>query len=641
MALTSQTTGGRLTEHDIYLFKEGTHYTLYDKLGSSPAVHNGVRGTSFAVWAPNAEKISVVGDFNNWLPDVHLLQPRNDESGIWEGFVPNVEKGALYKYRIESKYHMYKADKGDPFAFTWEAPPRTASVVWELDHTWNDEGWMAQRAAANRLDAPMTIYEVHCGSWRRVPEEDNRPLTYREMAHWLADYTKEMGYTHVEFLPVMEHPFYGSWGYQTSGYFAPTSRYGTPEDFMYLVDHLHQNGIGVILDWVPSHFPSDEHGLAYFDGTHLFEHMDSRKGFHPDWKSYIFNLGRNEVRGFLISNALFWLERYHVDGLRVDAVASMLYLDYSRKEGEWIPNKYGGRENIEAIDFLRALNETIYSRHPDVQTFAEESTSWPMVSRPNYVGGLGFGMKWNMGWMNDTLRYFQQDPLFRKYHHSELTFSIWYAFSENFVLSISHDEVTHGKGSLAGKMPGNDWEKNANLRAFFGYMFAHPGKKLMFMGSELGQWREWSHEESVEWHVLQYPQHAGMQRWVRDLNTCYREEPALHELDFAIEGFEWIDLHDWEHSIIAFLRKGRDEKEIIAVVCNLTPVPHDNYRLGVPHGGYWKEILNSDASLYGGSGQGNYGGVEAAPIPSHGRFHSLSLHLPPLSVMYFKRVVGS
>jgi 1,4-alpha-glucan branching enzyme len=636
MVSTIPEANGRLTEHDIYLFKEGTHYTLYDKLGSTPAVRDGIPGTWFAVWAPNAERVSVIGEFNGWQPGTHPLHARHDESGIWEGFIPGIGKGTVYKYRIESRYNNFRADKGDPFCFMWEVPPHTGSVVWDLDYAWGDDAWMRRRGGINRLESPISMYEVHLGSWRRVPEDNNRPLTYREMAHQLGEYVAEMGYTHVEFLPVMEHPFYGSWGYQTVGYFAPTSRYGTPQDFMYLIDHLHQKGIGVILDWVPSHFPGDEHGLAYFDGTHLFEHMDSRQGYHPDWKSYIFNYGRNEVRGFLISSALYWLEKYHVDGLRVDAVASMLYLDYSRQAGEWIPNKFGGRENLEAIDFLRTFNETVYSRHPDIQTYAEESTAWPMVSRPKYVGGLGFGMKWNMGWMNDTLKYFQQDTLFRKYHHNQLTFSIWYAFSENFVLSISHDEVTHGKGALAGKMPGNEWEKNANLRAFFGYMFAHPGKKLLFMGTELGQWREWNHDESLEWHVLEYPPHAGVQRWVRDLNTCYRGEPALHEVEFSNEGFEWIDFHDWENSIICFLRKARDGREMIAVVCNLTPVPRQNYRVGVPRGGYWQEILNSDAQIYGGGGQGNLGGIEAAPIPSHGRYHSLSVLLPPLSVLYFR-----
>jgi len=495
---------------------------------------------------------------------------------------------------------------------------------------------MTNRHAANALHAPISIYEVHLGSWRRVPEEGNRPLTYTEMAQHLPSYVKDMGYTHVEFLPVMEHPFYGSWGYQVTGYFAPTSRYGTPEEFMHLVDELHQHGIGVLLDWVPSHFPGDEHGLAYFDGTYLFEHMDPRQGYHPDWQSYIFNYGRNEVTAFLISSALFWLEKYHVDGLRVDAVASMLYLDYSRKEGEWVPNAHGGRENLAAIYFLKKLNETVYSEHPDVQMIAEESTAWPMVSRPVYLGGLGFGLKWNMGWMHDTLKYFSIDPLFRKYNHNLLTFSIWYAFTENFLLSLSHDEVVHGKGALYGKMPGDEWQQYANARLLFGYMFGHPGKKLHFMGGEFGQWKEWSHDESLEWHALEYPNHQGLQRWVKDLNHCYRTEPALHELDFSIDGFEWIDFHDWENSLISFVRKGKSTGDYILVVCNATPVPRHSYRIGVPRGGFWKEILNSDAWLYGGSGHGNFGGVEAAPIPAHGRYYSLSLTIPPLGALFFK-----
>ncbi|MDP2972499.1 MAG: 1,4-alpha-glucan branching protein GlgB, partial [Deltaproteobacteria bacterium] len=483
---------------------------------------------------------------------------------------------------------------------------------------------------------PFSIYEIHLGSWRRVPEEENRFMTYREIAPHLADYVKEMGFTHVEFLPVMEHPFYGSWGYQTVGYFAPTSRYGSPQDFMYLIDHLHQNGIGVILDWVPSHFPDDEHGLVYFDGTYLYEHADPKKGYHPDWKSDIFNHGRNEVKAFLISSGLFWLKKYHIDGLRVDAVASMLYLDYGRKEGEWIPNEHGGRENIEAVDFIKRFNGAVYQDHPEVQTIAEESTAWPMVSRPTYVGGLGFGMKWNMGWMHDTLDYFSQDPIHRKYHHNQLTFSIWYAFFENFILSLSHDEVVYGKGSLLRKMPGNEWQKFANLRLLFGYMYGHPGKKLIFMGGEFGQWDEWYHESSLDWHLLQYPLHQGVQKWVRDLNHLYRVEPALYELDFRMEGFEWIDFHDWEGSIIIFLRKGKNTGDLFLIVCNFTPIPRQNYRTGVPRGGFWKEVLNSDSQTYGGSGHGNFGGLEASPIPSHGKYHSLSLTLPPLGVLFFK-----
>ena len=495
---------------------------------------------------------------------------------------------------------------------------------------------MENRHKHNSLNAPLSIYEVHIGSWRRSLEDGGRFLTYRETAHYLADYIREMGFTHVELLPVTEHPFYGSWGYQTVGYFAPTSRYGTPQDFMYLVDHLHQNGIGVILDWVPSHFPSDEHGLAYFDGTCLYEHADPKRGYHPEWNSYIFNYSRNEVRAFLISSAIFWLEKYHIDAVRVDAVASMLYLDYARKGGEWLPNKYGGKEDLDAISFIRGLNEAVYVSHPDIQTMAEESTSWPMVSKPAYLGGLGFGMKWNMGWMHDILRYFSKDPLYRKSHHNELTFSIWYAFSENFLLPLSHDEVVHGKGSLIGKMPGGEWQRYANLRLMFGYMYGHPGKKLLFMGGEFAQWKEWCHDESLEWHVLEYPFHRGMQKWVKDLNHLYRTEPALYELDFSADGFEWISLHDWEQSIISFIRKGRDNDKMALIVCNFTPVQRRIYNVGVPRGGFWAEVLNSDAEVYGGSGCGNAGGVEAAPVPVHGRTHSLCLTLPPLGVLFFK-----
>jgi 1,4-alpha-glucan branching enzyme len=565
---------------------------------------------------------------------------RWDGSGIWEGFIPGVEKGGVYKYHIVSRYNNYKVDKADPFAFYSETPPKTASVVWDLDYEWNDDEWMKNRHKHNALDAPYSIYEVHLGSWRRVAGGGGRFLSYREIAHQLAGYVKEMGFTHVEFLPVMEHPFYGSWGYETLGYFAPTSRYGTPEDFMYLVDCLHQNGIGVILDWVPSHFPGDEHGLVYFDGTHLYEHADSKKGFHPEWKTYIFNHGRNEVREFLICSALFWLDKYHVDGIRVDAVASMIYLDYGRKEGEWIPNKFGGRESLEAISFIKRFNEAVYGEYPDVQTIAEESTAWPMVSRPVYIGGLGFGMKWNLGWMHDTLDYFSQDPINRKYHHNQLTFSIWYAFSENFVLPLSHDEVVYGKGSLIRKMPGDDWQKFASLKALFGYMYSHPGKKLLFMGGEFGQWNEWYHEGSLDWHLLDYPAHLGVQSWIKDLNRFYKNEPAMHGLDFSIGGFEWIDFRDWESSIISFIRKGKNTEDVILVVCNFTPIPRYNYRVGVPRGGFWREVLNSDASIYGGSGHGNVGGVEATPIPCFGRYYSLSLILPPLGVLFFKSEGG-
>ncbi len=562
---------------------------------------------------------------------------RWDGSGIWEGFLPGITKGSLYKYHVESKYKNYKVEKTDPLAFYWEIAPKTASCVWDLDYQWGDNEWMGNRREKSALNSPISVYEVHLGSWRRVPEEYGRFLTYRELAHQLADYLKDMGFTHVEFLPVMEHPFYGSWGYQTLGYFAPTSRYGTPQDFMYLIDSLHQQGIGVILDWVPSHFPSDEHGLAYFDGSHLYEHADPRKGFHPDWNSYIFNYGRNEVRNFLISSAVFWLEKYHIDCLRVDAVASLLYLDYSREEGEWIPNEYGGRENIEAINFLKRLNEVVYGNFPGAQTIAEESTAWPMVSRPTYVGGLGFGMKWNMGWMHDTLEYISKNPVYRKHHHNQLTFSIWYAFFENFILPLSHDEVVQGKGSLLAKMPGDDWQKFANLRLLFGYFYTHPGKKLLFMGGEIGQWQEWDHENSLSWHLLQYAPHQGIQRWVRELNWFYRNEPALYEQDCEAEGFEWTDFGDWEQSTLSFLRKGKSSKDLILVIGNFTPVPRNNYRIGVPVGGYWKEVLNSDAEVYGGSGQGNLGGVEASSVSSHGRDHSLSLTLPPLAVVVFKK----
>jgi 1,4-alpha-glucan branching enzyme len=625
-----------LTDHDIYLFKEGSHFKLYDKLGSHVMTINGKEGVYFAVWAPGAEEVSVMGDFNGWNLQSHLLKVRNDESGVWEGFIPGIKKGDIYKYHIFSRYNNYRVDKGDPFVFYWELPPKTASIVWDLNYEWNDNEWMVNRHKFNSLNAPISVYEVHLGSWRRVPEEGDRFLTYREIAHHLANYVKELGFTHVELLPITEHPFYGSWGYQTVGYFAPTSRYGTPQDFMYLVDYLHQNGIGVILDWVPSHFPSDEHGLAYFDGTYLYEHADPKKGFHPEWNSSIFNYSRNEVRSFLISSALFWLDKYHIDGIRVDAVASMLYLDYARKEGEWIPNKYGGNEDLDAITFIKKLNEAIYSAHPDVQAIAEESTAWPMVSKPTHVGGLGFGMKWNMGWMHDTLEYFSKDPIYRKHHHNQLTFSIWYAFSENFILPLSHDEVVHGKGALIGKMPGDEMQRSANLRLLFGYMYGHPGKKLLFMGGEFGQCKEWNHDESLEWHVLQYPHHQGVQKWIKDLNYFYKTEPVMYELDFSIDGFEWIDSHDWEQSIISFIRKGKNTGEIILVVCNFTSIPRYNYRVGIPHGGFWREVLNSDAEIYGGSGCGNFRGVEAATIPAQGRCNSLSLTLPPLGVLFFK-----
>jgi len=624
-----------LTDNDLYLFNEGSHFRLYDKLGARVVTHAGTSGTYFAVWAPNAEQVSVIGDFNGWDKRRHRLSPKG-QSGIWEGFFPGVGKGTLFKYHIVSRLNGYRVDKADPFSIFNETPPKTASIVWDLDYHWGDHEWMASRRQHNALDKPMATYEMHVGSWRRVLAEGNRSLSYRELATQLADYLQQMGYTHVEFLPVMDHPFFGSWGYQITGYFAPSGNYGTPQDFMHLIDSLHQRGIGVILDWVPSHFPTDEHGLAFFDGSHLYEHADARQGYHPEWKSYIFNYGRTEVQSFLISNAIFWLDRYHADGLRVDAVASMLYLDYARKEGEWIPNRYGGRENIEAINFLRRMNEEVYKYRPDVQTIAEESTAWPMVSRPNYVGGLGFGLKWDMGWMHDTLEYMSKDPLFRRYHHNKLTFRMIYAFHENFVLPLSHDEVVYGKSSLIGKMPGDEWQKFANLRALFGYMYAQPAKKLLFMGGEFGQWREWVHDSSLDWDLLDYPLHAGLQRWVEDLNRLYRSEPALHELDCDPAGFEWIDCNDADSSVLSLIRKAKSSSAIMLVLCNFTPVPRYSYRVGTPRGGQWQEILNSDAARYGGSNMGNLGGAETAPIGLHGRPYSLTLTLPPLSVSFFK-----
>ncbi|RIK82210.1 MAG: 1,4-alpha-glucan branching enzyme [Planctomycetota bacterium] len=624
-----------LTPDDVYLFNQGTHYDLYRKLGAHSAHDGNGPGTYFAVWAPNARSVHVAGDFNAWNQQSHPLRP-HASSGIWEGFMPGVGQGAVYKYHIRSRERNFRVDKADPFGFLHEVPPKTASVVWNLDYSWNDEHWMRHRGGRNSLHAPISIYEVHLGSWKRVAAEGYRSLGYRELAADLVDHVKRHGFTHVEFLPAMEHPFFGSWGYQTTGYFAPSSRYGTPQDFKYLVDQLHQHEIGVILDWVPSHFPGDEHGLAYFDGTHLFEHADPRQGFHPDWNSYIFNYGRSEVRGFLLNSALFWLEEYHADALRVDAVASMLYLDYSRKPGEWIPNEHGGRENLAAVDFLRTFNATVYARHPDVQTIAEESTAWPMVSRPIDVGGLGFGMKWDMGWMHDTLKYLAHDPVHRKFHHNELTFRMIYAFNENFVMPLSHDEVVHGKGSLLGKMPGDEWQRFANLRLLYGYMYAMPGKKLLFMGAELGQSDEWRHDASVAWSELEHPRHSAISRWIAALNRAYAHEPALHALDCEPAGFEWIDAGDWEESVLCFLRKGGARGDLVAVVCNFTPVPRTNYRIGVPRDGFWREILNSDAIEHGGSGHGNLGGVEATPVGHHGRPHSLNLNLPPLGAVFLK-----
>ncbi len=625
-----------LTDQDSHLFKEGNHFRLYEKLGSHIISKDGIQGTYFAVWAPNAQAVSVIGDFNNWHWQSHHLSCRWDSSGIWEGFIPHIGKGMQYKYAIHSQVNDYKVEKKDPFAFYCEQPPRTASIIWDLEYGWEDKGWMKDRGKHNALNSPYSVYEVHLGSWRRILEDGNRSLSYEEITEPLIDYVQDMGFTHVEFMPLLAYPFTGSWGYQVDGYFASASMYGDPQGLMHLIDRFHQKNIGVIMDWVPSHFPTDEHSLGYFDGTNLYEHADPKKGFHPDWKSNIFNYGRAEVKSFLISSALFWMEKYHLDGIRVDGVASMLYLDYSRDDGEWIPNEFGGRENIEAISFLKQLNEVIYEDHPDTQVIAEESTSWAMVSRPTSVGGLGFGMKWNMGWMHDTLEYFKKDPIHRKYHHNELTFSLYYAFTENFMLSLSHDEVVHGKGSLLRKMPGDDWQKFANLRLLLGFMYAHPGKKLLFMGGEIAQWDEWSHERSLDWHLLDFSIHQGVQKWVRDLNTFYRNELALYEDDFTVEGFEWIDCSDNENSVLSFLRKGHNHQDDILVVCNLTPIHRKNFRVGVPQGGVWCEVLSSDDQKYGGSHQRNGNNIQASPLAWQGQEYSVSLILPTLSVLFFK-----
>jgi 1,4-alpha-glucan branching enzyme len=623
-----------LGEQDLHFFAEGTHARAYRVFGSHTGRAGGVDGTHFAVWAPNARSVSVMGDWNDWSPQAQPLAERG-ASGVFEGFVPGVRRGALYKYRVVSKLDDYTVDKSDPFGVFQEVPPGFASIVWDLGYEWGDAEWLESRGRRQALTAPMSTYEVHLGSWRRVPEDGDRPLTYLELADQLPEYVERMGFTHVELLPVMEHPFYPSWGYQATGYFAPTSRYGTPQDLMRLVDRLHQHGIGVILDWVPSHFPSDEHALGYFDGTHLYEHADPRQGHHPDWGSAIFNYGRHEVRSFLLSSALFWLDVFHVDALRVDAVASMLYLDYSRKRGEWVPNEHGGRENLEAISFLREMNSAVYREHPDVQTIAEESTSWPMVSRPLYVGGLGFGLKWDMGFMHDTLGYLAFDPIYRKHHHADLTFRMMYAYTENFVMALSHDEVVHGKGSLYGRLFGDHWQKLASLRLLFSYMYALPGKKLLFMGAELGQQREWNHDASLDWHLVgEDPLHAGVQRFLADLNRLYREEAALSELDCDPHGFRWIDCHDPEHSVLTLLRSAGPGRPDVAVALNFTPVPRSHYRVGVPTPGFWREALNSDATDYGGAGWGNLGGVETRPEPAHGQPQCLSLTLPPLGAVF-------
>ncbi len=626
----------KISDFDIHLVREGNHFNLYNKLGAHLVTENGVKGVRFAVWAPNANKVSVIGDFNGWQREVNFLSSRYDSSGIWEGFIPQLGHGTVYKYAIETR-QGWQLEKADPVGFHSEIPPKSASIVWDIKHEWHDSAWMKNRHEHNALNKPMSVYEVHPGSWMRSPEDGGRALTYLEMADKLVEYVKKMGYTHVELMPVMAHPFQGSWGYQTVGYFAPASFFGSPQDLMRLIDKFHQNEIAVILDWVPSHFPNDGHGLWQFDGTALYEHEDMRKGFHPDWKSSIFNYGRVEVRSFLISSAMFWLDMYHADGLRVDGVASMLYLDYSRAEGEWIPNCFGGRENFEAIDFIKRLNEAVYSSHTGIQMIAEESTAWTKVSKPTWDGGLGFSMKWNMGWMNDTLVYFSKDPIYRKYHHNQLTFGLLYAFTENFMMSLSHDEVVHGKGSLIRKMPGDDWQKFANLKLLFGYMFGQPGKKLHFMGGEFGQWDEWNYQSSLDWHLLQWAPHQGAQRWMQDLNNMYRNQPALYQDDFNYTGFEWIDCGDWEGGVLTFLRKGYDPDDTILVVCNFTPTVREWYNVGVPAGGMWKELLNSDAKEYNGSGVGNAGRVMATNSSAHGRPFSVSLKLPPLGVLFFKR----
>ena len=619
---------------DSYLFREGTHSRLHDALGC----HLGDDGARFAVWAPNAASVSVIGDWNYWSPQADPMQPRTDGSGIWDGFAAQARHGQAYKYRIRSRHGDYTVEKADPFAIYAEHPPQTASRIWSLEYRWGDSDWMSSRGAHNALDAPMSIYEVHAGSWRR---KDGAFLGYGELAHQLAEYVRHMGFTHVELMPVTEHPFYGSWGYQTTGYFAPTARYGTPQDFMYLVDHLHQNGIGVLLDWVPSHFPTDEHGLGYFDGTHLFEHADPRQGFHPEWRSCIFNYGRNEVRSFLISSSLFWLEKYHLDGLRVDAVASMLYLDYAREPGQWIPNVHGGRENLAAIGFLQDLNRAVYREFPDTVCIAEESTDWPQVSRPTDMGGLGFGMKWNLGWMHDNLSYMQLEPIHRRHHHQQMTFGLMYAFNENFVLPLSHDEVVHGKGSLLARMPGDDWQQFANLRAFFAWMWCHPGKKLLFMGGEFGQRREWGHDGELQWWVTSQHGHGGLQHLVAQLNRVYRASPALYQQDFTPAGFAWIVADAADTSVFAFLRMARDGAAPMLVVSNMTPVPRSHYRLGVPLGGWWRECINSDATEFAGSGWGNMGGVLADHSALHGYSFSLSLTLPPLSTLILAHAPGA
>jgi 1,4-alpha-glucan branching enzyme len=643
MPLREQDVPSLFSDFDLYLFGQGKHYRIYEKMGAHPRTVNGVEGVNFAVWAPNARTVSVIGNFNSWRHDANHMHLRHNDLGVWECFISGLRIGELYKYAISSKYNNYVVEKADPYGFAAELRPKTASIVTDIyRQQWEDEAWMQERSQRQQLSSPISIYEIHLGSWRRViePSGENRFMTYRELAYALAPYMKELGFTHVELMPITEYPYDGSWGYQVTDYFAPTSRFGSPEDFQFFVEYLHQRGIGVLLDWVPAHFPRDEHALGYFDGTHLYEYADPRKGEHKEWGTYVFDYGRPEVRNFLIASALFWLRAYHIDGLRVDAVASMLYLDYSRKAGEWVPNRYGGREHLEAIDFLRQLNEVVYTEQPGTLTMAEESTAWPMVTRPTYMGGLGFSLKWNMGWMHDMLDYMSLDPIYRRYHHNNLTFSLMYAYSENFVLPLSHDEVVYGKGSLLSKMPGDVWQKFANLRLLFGFMWGHPGKKLLFMGGEFGQWQEWKYTQSLDWHLLQPPHdahHARLRDFVRDLNMLYVQEPALSALDFDSAGFSWIDVHDSDNSVVSFMRKSNNEQETLVFVCNFTPMTRYGYRLGVPYAGDYYEVINSDATRYGGGGVENPQPMPSGPIPWQSCPHSILLTLPPLASVILKR----
>jgi len=633
--MSNTITHSLFSDFDINLFKAGKHYKLYEKFGAHILTLNGIKGTYFAVWAPTAKSVSVIGDFNFWNDQKHPLNVRWDESGIWEGFIPHAAKGESYKYKIHSSNDNIITEKADPYARRCEHPPKTASIIWEDDYAWKDNKWMKIRKEKNALDAPYAIYEVHLGSWKRNTEE-NRFLSYVELAEDLVNYVADMNFTHVEFMPIMEYPYDPSWGYQLTGFFAPTSRFGFPDEFKLLVDKFHKKGIGIILDWVPAHFPADAHGLGLFDGSHLYEHPDIRKGYHQDWKSLIFNYGRNEVKSFLISNALFWLDQYHIDGLRVDAVTSMLFLDYSREDGEWEPNIYGGRENLEAIDFIKEMNIAVYENFPDVQTIAEESTSFSKVSSPVFLEGLGFGMKWMMGWMHDTLEYFSKEPIYRKHHQNELTFSLNYAFTENFMLPLSHDEVVYGKKSILDKMPGDEWQRFANMRLLFSFMYTHPGAKLLFQGSEFGQVSEWNFQQSLEWHLLDYDVHKGAQTLVKELNKLYRKEPALHKKQFSFDGFEWINHNDHENSVISYMRKSEDEKDLVIIVCNLTPIPRENYRIGVPKSGKLKELFNSDRTEFNGSGNYLNKILKTDSIKWDGRENSIELNLPPLAMIALK-----